>query len=71
MLVPQANGGPAQILALTYTIGMSPRVRVALALLGLLVICVSLAILAYAFGTSDHITEQVPVAPTLFVPPPS
>jgi hypothetical protein len=48
---------------------MSLRARLILAGLGLLIACCSLAMLGYALASVDHVTEQVPIAPTLFVPP--
>jgi len=50
---------------------MTVRWRIALAVLGLAVACLSVMILAYTLTPSNHDTEQVPVAPTLFVPPQS
>lgn len=47
------------------------RWRIALAILGLVVACLSAMVLAYALVPSSYDTEQVPVAPTLFVPPQS
>ena len=50
---------------------MSRRLRLLLAVVGLAVICLSCAALAYAFAPAQRATEQVPVAPTLFAPPQS
>jgi hypothetical protein len=50
---------------------MSVRWRIALAALGLVLACLSAMVLAYALTPSSYDTEQVPVAPTLFVPPQS
>ena len=50
---------------------MSPRLRLGLALLGFIVILFGLLALAYAFGPVQHVNEQAPIAPTLFVPPQS
>jgi hypothetical protein len=50
---------------------MTVRVRLALAIIGFLLVCASLAALAYALAPVTYSTEQVPVAPTLFVPPQS
>lgn len=47
------------------------RWRITLAVLGLVVACLSAMVLAYALVPSSYDTEQVPVAPTLFVPPQS
>ena len=37
--------------------------------LGVTIILCSLAALAYAFGPVQGLSEQVPLAPTLFAPP--
>jgi hypothetical protein len=50
---------------------MSPRARVALAVIGLLFICISCVALVYAVRPLEHVSEQSPVAPTLFAPPQS
>jgi hypothetical protein len=50
---------------------MTVRLRVALAIIGLFVLCASLAAVVYAIAPNSYSTEQVPVAPTLFVPPQS
>jgi hypothetical protein len=48
-----------------------PRwVSVGLALVGVMVIAIAVTALLYAFAPISHHLEQVPVAPTLFVPPP-
>ncbi len=41
----------------------------ALAILGLALICCALAALLYAFSPINHSVEQVPVSPTFFLPP--
>jgi hypothetical protein len=48
---------------------MSSRLRAAIALLGVLIIVVSLFALAYAFGPGENLVEKVILAPTLFSPP--
>ncbi|MEK7324814.1 MAG: hypothetical protein AAB217_06105 [Chloroflexota bacterium] len=50
---------------------MSTRARVALAVIGLLFICISCAALVYAVRPLERVSEQAPVAPTLFSPPQS
>ncbi|MBI5291077.1 MAG: hypothetical protein HY872_04265 [Chloroflexi bacterium] len=50
---------------------MTPRVRVALALLGLALVALSLAALAYWLWPVQTLRQQVPVPPTLFAPPQS
>ena len=50
---------------------MSARARLALAIVGLLIICLSCVALAYAVRPLEHTSEQAPVAPTLFAPPQS
>ena len=54
-----------------YTIRMSPRLRIVLAVVGVLIVLCSLTALAFAFGPIQHTSEQDPVAPTLFAPPQS
>jgi len=44
--------------------------RVSLALLGLVVVFLAVLALLYAFAPTNHVVEQVPVAPTFFAPPP-
>ncbi len=48
---------------------MSLRLRWGCAVVGLLLILLSCLALTYAFGSTEHITEQAPLAPTLFAPP--
>lgn len=50
---------------------MSTRARVALAVIGLLFICISCVALVYAVRPLEHVSEQSPLAPTLFSPPQS
>jgi hypothetical protein len=50
---------------------MSRRLRITLAVIGLLMACLSAAALAYAFVPVDKVQEQFRPAPTLFAPPPS
>jgi hypothetical protein len=50
---------------------MSLRLRLALALTGLIVVLVSLALLAYVLWPSATELEQFQPAPTLFAPPPT
>lgn len=49
--------------------GMSRRWRIALALIGVALILLALAALAYALWPLDPAVEQRPVPPTLFAPP--
>ena len=42
-----------------------------LAIVGLGLVLLSCAALAYAFAPAQRATEQIPVAPTLFAPPQS
>lgn len=51
--------------------GMSSRWRVGLALIGLILMALSLAALAYALWPVESVLEQERLAPTLFVPPQS
>ncbi len=48
---------------------MPPRVRIALVLVGLLLVTISLLALAYAWAPASIHTEQINLAPTLFSPP--
>jgi len=48
---------------------MSRRLRFALLALGLLLLCFSLAALAYAFWPLEGLNAQATLAPTLFAPP--
>jgi hypothetical protein len=49
---------------------MAQRTRAALLFLAaIVVIAVALAVLAYAYWPINNLTEQVPLAPTLFTPP--
>jgi hypothetical protein len=48
---------------------MTRRMRLVLGLLGLIVVAASCVLLAYAFWPLVSTSEQVPLAPTLFVPP--
>jgi hypothetical protein len=48
---------------------MSFRLRIALALAGLLVILLSLALLAYVLWPAGTLLERFQPAPTLFAPP--
>jgi hypothetical protein len=48
---------------------MSRRARIALAVIGLAMICLSAAALAYALAPVDKTREQFRPAPTLFAPP--
>ncbi len=50
---------------------MSPRLRLALAILGLVVIALALLALAYAAWPLESTVDQAPIAPTLFQPPQS
>ena len=50
---------------------MSRRRRLTLAILGLMIVAVSLLILAYVFWPLASVREQIPIAPTLFAPPQS
>ncbi len=50
---------------------MPPRARLALAVVGLIIVCLSCVALAYAVRPLEHVSEQAPVAPTLFAPPQS
>ena len=47
------------------------RWRLALALVGLIVVLASLAVIAYVFWPLQPLTEQFRPAPTLFAPPQS
>ena len=48
---------------------MSRRTGIALVILGLAVVVLSLAALAYAFWPVNSLTQQAPLVPTLFVSP--
>jgi hypothetical protein len=48
---------------------VSRKVRMALLSLGLLLVCCSLAALAYAFWPVEGVTIQATLAPTLLAPP--
>ena len=52
-------------------LAMPVRLRMVLALAGLLLLILSLAALAYVFWPLDSAREQIPIAPTLFSPPAS
>lgn len=54
-----------------YTIRMSRRVRVVLAIAGLVIVLCSLVTLGFAFGPIQHLSDQATVAPTMFAPPQS
>jgi len=43
--------------------------RLVLALIGLALVLVSLAALSFAWGTTDILSDQAPLAPTLFTLP--
>lgn len=51
--------------------GMSTRWRVGLALIGLILVLLSLAALAYALWPVESVFERQPLSPTLFAPPQS
>ena len=48
---------------------MTIRWRLTLLILGLTIVCVSLAALVYAAWPLELLREQTPLAPTLFTPP--
>jgi hypothetical protein len=48
---------------------LSRRLRLGLAVAGLILIGLAAFALVYAFGPVDRVIEHVPVAPTLFGPP--
>jgi len=48
---------------------MSRRLRLILAILGLVIACLSLIAVLYALWPVDPLRDQFPLAPTLFVPP--
>lgn len=50
---------------------MTRRMRLVLAIAGMLLILASLCALAYAFAPLEPVTDQATVPPTLFVPPQS
>ncbi len=49
---------------------MSRRTRVILAIIGLLLVGLSVAALSYAFAPTGMLHDATPVAPTLFTLPP-
>jgi hypothetical protein len=49
---------------------MSQRMRIFLTLIGLLLLAISIAALAYAFIPARVIQDATPIAPTLFTLPP-
>jgi hypothetical protein len=49
---------------------MSRRTRILLALVGLALVVASLAALSFAWAPVDVLSEQTPLAPTLFTLPP-
>ncbi len=48
---------------------MSRRLRLTLAVLGLVIVCLSLTALLYALWPVDTLRDQFPLVPTLFAPP--
>jgi Na+-transporting methylmalonyl-CoA/oxaloacetate decarboxylase gamma subunit len=48
---------------------VSRRTGIALAVLGAVIVLLSLVALAYAFWPAGSLTQQAPLAPTLFVSP--
>ena len=50
---------------------MTRRWRIALAVIGLLIVCLSVAVLVYVFAPIDKEREQFRPSPTLFAPPQS
>ena len=52
-----------------YTIGMSRVRRVAVLLVGLVIVSVAVCALIYALAPVEHLREQDRPAPTLFAPP--
>jgi hypothetical protein len=48
---------------------VSRRTGIALVILGLAIVVLSLAALAYAFWPVNSLTQQAPLVPTLFVSP--
>jgi hypothetical protein len=50
---------------------LAPRTRVLLAVLGVMLILLSLLALSYAFGGTERVREQEVPEPTWFVPPQS
>jgi len=48
---------------------MNRNLRLAIFVIGLVVVLCSLAALAYAYWPVETLSEQVPIAPTLFSPP--
>jgi len=59
----------APVLRRNYTIGMRLRTRILLALIGLMLVCLSCIAAAYLLWPLDKQRVQDPVAPTLFIPP--
>jgi hypothetical protein len=49
---------------------MSRRTRLILLLVGLLLLAIALAALSFAWSPVRVLTDQAPIAPTLFVLPP-
>ncbi len=49
---------------------MSRRTRIILALIGLLLVAISITALAFAFAPASVLHETTPIAPTLFTLPP-
>ncbi len=49
---------------------MSRRTRIILALIGLLLVVISIAALSFAFAPANVLHETTPIAPTLFTLPP-
>jgi hypothetical protein len=48
---------------------MSRRWRLTIALIGLLILLFAGLALVYAYWPGSSLQEQVPIAPTLFIPP--
>ncbi len=63
--------GDAPRRVLLYTITMTRRTRLLLAIAGMILILVSLCALAYVFAPLEPVIDQATVPPTLFVPPQS
>ncbi len=53
-----------------YTIGMRLRTRILMAVLGMMLVCLSCITAGYVLWPLDKQRVQDPVAPTLFIPPP-
>ena len=49
----------------------SKRLRIGLAILGLVMILISLAVLAFAFKSPEHVRTHLTLVPTLLSPPAS